>query len=61
MASFVLSEKAVEDVTGISNYIAARNITAAIRMVELLEQTCQMLADNPELGELRHSYGVPNC
>lgn len=30
-------------------------------MVELLEQTCQMLADNPELGESRHGYGVPNC
>jgi toxin ParE1/3/4 len=59
--SFVLSREAEVDIAGISDYIADRNVGAAIKMLSLLEETCQMLADNPEVGELRNGFGVPGC
>ncbi len=61
MPSFVLSREAEVDIAGISDYIAIRNVGAAIKMLSLLEETCQMLADNPEVGELRKGFGVPGC
>lgn len=61
MPSFVLSREAEVDIAGISDYIADRNVGAAIKMLSLLEETCQMLADNPEVGELRNGFGVPGC
>lgn len=61
MPSFVLSREAEVDIAGISDYIAERNVGAAIKILSLLEETCQMLADNPEVGELRKGFGVPGC
>lgn len=46
---------------GITDYIAERNVTAAIRMLGRIEETCQMLAKNPGLGEVRQGVGLPGC
>jgi plasmid stabilization system protein ParE len=61
MPSFVLSGEAEMDIAGISEYIAGRNVAAAIKTLDRIEETCQMLAENPELGEVRQGYGVPGC
>ncbi len=61
MAMFVLSAEAEIDIAGISEYIAKRNLAAAIKMLDRIQEACQMLADNPELGEVRKGFGVPNC
>ena len=46
---------------GITDYIAQQNVTAAIKMLGRIQETCQMLAENPELGEARQGFGVPGC
>jgi plasmid stabilization system protein ParE len=61
MPTFVLSHEAEMDIAVISEYIAKHNVTAAIKMLDLIEQTCQTLAANPGLGEVRKGFGVPNC
>ena len=61
MPAFVLSEKAEIDIAGISEYIAGHNVAAAIKMLDRIEQTCQMLAENPGMGEVRKAFGVPRC
>ena len=61
MATYILSNEAESDITGITNYIAERNVTAAIKMLGRIEETCQMLAENPGLGEVRQGFGVPGC
>jgi toxin ParE1/3/4 len=61
MATFVLSEDAEADIAGIAEYIAERNLPAAIRMLDRIESTCQTLAENPGLGEVRKGFGVPGC
>ena len=61
MPTFVLSDEAETDIAGISEYIAKRNVAAAIKMLDLIQEACQMLAENPGLGEVRKGFGVPNC
>ncbi len=61
MPTFVLSNEAEIDITGISEYIADHNVAAAIKMVDRIEEVCQTLADNPGLGEVRRGFGVPDC
>ena len=61
MPTFVLSVEAESDIAGISEYIAARSVAAAIKILDRIEQTCQTLAENPELGEVRKGFGVPGC
>jgi plasmid stabilization system protein ParE len=61
MPTFTLSLNAQRDIASISEYIAARNITAAIKMINRIEKACQMLAENPALGEVREGFGVPGC
>ena len=61
MPTFVLSEEAETDIAGISEYIAKRNVAAAIKMLDLIQEACQTLAENPGLGEVRTGFGVPNC
>ena len=53
MASFVFSEDADADIAGVVEYIAERNLPAAIMILDRIESTCQMLAENPGLGEER--------
>lgn len=61
MPTYVLSDEAVSDLTGITDYIAERNVTAALKILGKIEETCQMLAENPGLGETRQGFGVPGC
>ena len=61
MLTFVLSDEAEIDIAGIGEYIASRNIAAAIKMLDRIEETCQTLAENPGLGEVREGFGVPGC
>jgi len=61
MLTFVLSDEAETDIAGISEYIAKRNVAAAIKMLDLIQEACQTLAENPGLGEVRKGFGVPNC
>ena len=53
MPTFVLSHEAEIDIAGISEYIAKHNVTAAIKMLDLIQEACQTLAENPGLGEVR--------
>jgi len=59
--TFALSEEAEIDIAGIIEYIAAHNVAAAIKTLDRIEGTCQTLAENPELGEVRPNLGVPGC
>lgn len=40
-----------QDLQGIHDYIAAEDPAAALRLVERIEQSCQLLAENPLMGE----------
>jgi toxin ParE1/3/4 len=61
MPTFILSDEAEADIAGISEYIAERNVAAAIKMLCRIEEACQILAENPGLGESRNGFGVPGC
>lgn len=61
MPMYVLSLEAVTDLKGITDYIAQQNVTAAIEILDRIEETCQMLAENPGLGEVRQGFGIPGC
>ncbi len=61
MPTYVLSHEAVSDIKGITDYIAQQNVTAAIKLLGRIEETCQMLAENPGLGEVRQGFGIPGC
>ena len=61
MPNYVLSHEAEIDIVGISEYIAERNVTAAIKMLDRIQEACQMLADNPNVGEIRKGFGIPGC
>jgi toxin ParE1/3/4 len=30
-------------------------------MLDRIEEACQMLAENPEVGEVRNGFGIPGC
>jgi toxin ParE1/3/4 len=45
------SAEARRDLRGIHDYIAADDPAAALRLVERIEQSCQLLAENPLIGE----------
>ncbi|WP_373526622.1 type II toxin-antitoxin system RelE/ParE family toxin [Nostoc sp.] len=53
MGRFIRTAKAEEDLIEIWIYIAADNLTAADRLLNQIDTKCQMLADNPELGQAR--------
>jgi plasmid stabilization system protein ParE len=59
MPTSVLSHEAEIDIAGTSEYIAKHNVTAAIKMLDLIQEACQTLAENPGLGEVRKGYGEP--
>jgi toxin ParE1/3/4 len=56
-----LSHVAEIDIAGISEYSAKHNLAAAIKLLDLIQEACQTFAENPELGEMRSGYGVPDC
>ena len=45
------SLEARRDLQGIHDYIAADDPAAALRLIEKIEQSCELLANHPLLGE----------
>ena len=45
------SLEARQDLQGIHDYIAADDPRAALQLIERIEQSCQLLAENPLMGE----------
>ena len=58
-ASF--ATEADEDILGIADYIARNNPEAARRWLSKMRETCELLAENPEIGQLRPGFGVSGC
>ncbi|MCA9264444.1 MAG: type II toxin-antitoxin system RelE/ParE family toxin, partial [Planctomycetales bacterium] len=52
---------AIEDLVGIADYIARDKSEAARRWLQTVRETCETLATQPELGELREDFGVAEC
>ncbi len=52
---------AESDLVDIADYIARDKPEAARRWVERIRETCETLATQPEIGELRRGFGVPGC
>lgn len=53
MSGYILAPEADAELTAILEYIAARNRTAAARLLMLMEATFRMLADFPSAGRAR--------
>ncbi|MBD2772952.1 type II toxin-antitoxin system RelE/ParE family toxin [Iningainema tapete] len=53
MGCFTRTAKTEEDLIEIWTYIAADNPAAADRLLDQIDAKCQMLADNPGLGQAR--------
>ncbi len=53
--------EADEDVFGIAEFIARDKPEAARRWIQSIRETCETLATQPEVGELRKGFGVPGC
>jgi len=52
--SYILSPQAENDLAGIYAYIGRDNIDAAERMLDKLLTACELLTDNPRIGEYRY-------
>lgn len=55
------SQEASADVDAIVGYIARSSPANAVSMLETITEACQMLAENPDVGEVRDGFGVPGC
>ena len=62
MATVVIyAPEADDDLTGIVDCIARDKPKAARDWLAKIQQTCELLATQPEMGELREGFGVPGC
>ena len=61
MPAVIYAPEADDDLEGIVDYIARDKPTAAREWLAKVRTTCQMLAENPEVGEVREGFGVPGC
>ena len=50
-----ISNRALDDLTGIWEYIAVDSPNQADRLVEVIYKRCQMIADHPKIGRERDS------
>jgi toxin ParE1/3/4 len=57
MSSFRFSTEASLDIEEIGNYILGLNPIAADRFLAVLDETCELLAEHPGLGQLRPKLG----
>lgn len=48
---------AYQDLASILRYIARDNVTAALDWVDKIEARCLLIAQNPQMGELRPEFG----
>lgn len=51
------SSAASQDLTQVMLHIAENNSTAALKWIDKIESKCLLIAQNPELGELRPEFG----
>ena len=56
MATYTLTEQALQDIENIVVYIAEDNITAALAVEDDFHKAFQLLADNPKIGFLRPEW-----
>ena len=61
MPTATYAPEADDDLEGIVDYIARDKPTAAREWLAKVRATCQMLAENPQVGEVREGFGVPGC
>jgi toxin ParE1/3/4 len=55
--SFRFSREANHDLEEISLYIFELNPPAAQRFLNSIEESCELLAEHPQLGKLRQEFG----
>jgi toxin ParE1/3/4 len=61
VATVIYAPEADDDLIGVIDYIARDKPRAAREWLVKIRQTCELLATQPELGELREGFGVPGC
>ena len=61
MPAVIYAPDADDDLEGIVDYIARDKPTAAREWLAKVRATCQILAENPQVGEVREGFGVPGC
>ena len=61
MATVDYSLLAATDVIENAEFIARDKPSAAYKWIEQIEQTCHLLALNPEMGEQRETRGYGRC
>jgi toxin ParE1/3/4 len=58
MPGVFYSPAADDDLLGIAEYIARDKPEAARRWVQKIQETCELLASQPKLGESRPGFGL---
>ena len=61
MARVIYAPDADDDLMGIVDYIARDKPVAARNWLQKVRDTCESLAMQPEMGEVRQGFGVPGC
>ena len=61
MSRVIYAPEADDDLVGIAGFIARDKPDAARHWVRTIRETCEMLATQPEAGEIRNGFGVPDC
>ena len=61
MPAIIYAPEADDDLEGIVDYIARDKPTAARAWLAKVRATCKILAENPQVGEVREGFGVPGC
>ncbi len=57
----ILSPAAEEDLAGIASEIAEHRPQVALRWTMRIREIFDMLAEHPEVGEVRDGFGVSGC
>ena len=57
----ILSPAAEDDLVGIASEIAEHRSQVSLRWTLRIRETFDMLAEHPEVGEVREGFGVPGC
>ncbi len=61
MPRVIFAPEAEDDLTCIAKFIARDSPKAARKLVQRLRKTCNSLATQPDLGEIRDEFGVSGC
>ena len=61
MGKVIYSPRADADLFNIATSIAQDKPDAALHWLKSIRETCNLLATQTQMGEVRLGYGVPNC